>query len=290
MNFIFIINPASGNNKGYYISQIIESYCNNHNLNYRIIFTTRPNEAKEIVNIYKNYENTTIFSVGGDGTLNEVVNGIVNSTAKLGIIPAGTGNDFYRTFETLDANKIDVGRVNDRYFINVASIGLDAEIANYANKLKNGRLSNKSVYILGILHEYFLYKPIDIKVDDITKTSTILTVCNAKYYGNGFKIAPEAKLNDGLFDVVDVESLNKLQIINLIIKLAKAKHLESERVNFYRTDSLRISSSVPLNCNIDGEIIKNTSFDFSLEKDAINIDVNNSRILTKLLRSKRIIK
>lgn len=290
MNFVFIINPTSGNNMGHYISKVIESYCIICNLNYKIIFTTKPNEAKEIVNIYKDFENTTIFSVGGDGTLNEVVNGIVNSRAKLGIIPAGTGNDFYRTFETIDTNKIDVGRINDRYFINVASLGLDAEIANYANKLKKGILSNKSVYILGILHEYFLYKPIDIKVDDETKSSTILTVCNAKYYGNGFKIAPQAKLNDGLFDVIDVKSLNRLQIINIIMKLSKAKHLESDLVNFYRTDSIKISSPVPLNCNIDGEIIKDTNFAFSLEKDAINVDVYNSKILTKILKSQGIIK
>lgn len=290
MNFIFIVNPTSGNKAGYYASLAIKEYCYLANLNYKIIYTKGEKDAIEIVNQYKNMENTTIFSVGGDGTLNEVVNGLANSNAKLGIIPAGTGNDFYKTFESFDGDKIDLGKVNDRYFINVASLGLDAEIANYANKLKNGKLSNKSVYILSILHEYFSFKPIDIEVDFQPKSSTILTVCNAKYYGGGFEIAPKAKLNDGLFDVIDVESLNKLQIINLIAKLAKANHLYSRHVDFYRTNSLEIKSSVPLICNVDGEIIRDTKFNFSMEKHALNVDVENSKKFNNILKLNKTIK
>ena len=72
------------------------------------------------------------------------------------------------------------------------------------------------------------------------------------------------------------------------MKLAKAKHLEYDKVNFYRTDSMKISSSVPLNCNIDGEIIRDTNFNFSIERDAINVDVNNSKMLTKFLKKQRL--
>jgi len=289
MNFIFIVNPVSGNGSSLKAIKAIEECCKMMSVNYQIIYTCKKDDAKVIAKFYKD-KNCTVFSVGGDGTLNEVVNGLANSKAKLGIIPSGTGNDFYRTIKDFEGDRIDLGKVNDKYFINVASLGLDAEIANYANTLKNSKLSSKAVYILGILHEYFLYKPIDIKIDDETKSSTILTVCNAKYYGNGFKIAPKAKLNDGLFDVIDVKSLNRLEIINIIIMLAKAKHLESDKVNFYRADSLKISSSVPLNCNLDGEIIRDTRFDFSLEQGALNIDIKNSDRINQFLKTKKIIK
>ena len=288
--FVFIINPTSGNNLGKEVSNILEDYCRTLKINYKIIYTEKKDDAINIARKFKDEENVTIFSVGGDGTLNEVVNGLANSKAKLGIIPIGSGNDFYKTFSDFSGNKIDLGKVNDRYFVNVASIGFDAEIANYANKIKDGKLSNKSVYILSLLHEFFKYKPININIDNENKNSTILTVCNARYYGGGFQIAPHAKLNNGLFDVVDVKSLNKLEILGLFAKLIKAKHLESKKVNFYTTDKLTISSPIPLNCNIDGEIIKDTDFIFSIQKEALNVDVENSTVITKVLKLYDIIK
>lgn len=288
--FIFIVNPISGNNLGNPASLVIRDYCQYKNINYKIFYTEDKNDAIRIADAFKDDEKVTIFSVGGDGTLNEVVNGLANSKAKLGLIPVGSGNDFYRTFKDFKGDKIDLGKVNDRYFINVASLGLDAEIANYANKLKNGKLSNETIYILSLIHEYFKFKPIDIDIDGIDKDSTILTVCNAKYYGGGFKIAPHAKLNDGMFDIIDVKSLNKLEIINLVMKLIKAKHLSSKVVNFYQTDKLSVESIIPLNCNIDGEIIKNTDFNFSIEKEALNVDVENSNYFRNLLVLNKVIK
>lgn len=288
--FIFIVNPVSGNNLGIKASIVIEEYCKRRKINYKIIYTEKKNDAIRIAKELKDNEKVTIFSVGGDGTLNEVVNGLANSKAKLGLIPVGSGNDFYRSFYTFPDKKIDLGKVNDRYFINVASLGLDAEIANYANQIKNGKLSNESVYILSLIHEYFRFKPISIDIDGVKKDSTILTVCNAKFYGGGFNIAPQAKLNDGMFDIIDVKSLNKLEIINLVMKLMKATHLESNKVNFYQTDKLSVNSSIPLNCNIDGEIITDTNFDFSIERESLNVDVRNSNIFRNVLVLSNVIK
>ena len=288
--FVFIVNPTSGNNLGIKASKVIEEYCNCIGVNYKIIYTKKKNHAIDIVSSLKDNENLTIFSVGGDGTLNEVVNGLANSKAKLGLIPCGSGNDFYRTFKDFEGDKIDLGKVNDRYFINVASLGLDADIAEYANKIKNEKLSNESIYMLSLIHEYFSFKPINIDIDGKCKNSTILTVCNAKYYGGGFQIAPNAKLNDGMFDVIDIKGLNKLQIIDVVLKLLKAKHLQSKYVKFYNTASLVVNSNIPLNCNIDGEIIRDTDFHFSIEKEALNVDVENSTKFKKVLVLNKIIK
>ena len=292
MNFIFIVNPVSGNGKSLKAIKAIKKYCKIVKANYNIFYTGKKYEATEIAKYFRNRNNTTIFSVGGDGTLNEVVNGVVNSSLKLGVIPSGTGNDFYKTFKYLNTDTIDVGSVNDRFFINVASLGLDAEIANYAYALKkyNLNIPNKLIYILSIFKEYFKYKPINIKIDDEFKDTTILTICNAKYYGGGFNIAPTAILDDGKFDIIDVESLNKLEILRLIKKLVKVKHLESNKVNLYRTDLLKISSHIPLNCNIDGEIIKNNNFNFTIIKNGINLDNDNSKLINSFLEKKKIIK
>ena len=292
MNFIFIVNPVSGNKKSIQAIKAIEEYCKILRVNYKIMYTSKVGQATQIADYFKNDSQTTIFSVGGDGTLNEVVNGLVNSSAKLGIIPTGTGNDFYKTFKGIDDDMIDVGRVNDKYFINVASIGLDAEIANYANTLKKYKLNipNNIIYILSIFKEYFKYKPINIEFDNNKKDTTILTVCNAKYYGGGFQIAPNAKLDDGKFDIVDVKSLNKLEVLGLIKKLIKVEHLQSNKVNYYRTDSIEVNSLIPLNCNIDGEIIKDTNFDFSIIENGLILDIDNSKVINDFLKIKKIIK
>lgn len=292
MDFIFIVNPVSGNGKSIKTIKAIEEYCKITKVNYKIIYTNKKGEATQIANQFKNDSCTTIFSVGGDGTLNEIVNGVVNSNVKLGIIPSGTGNDFYKTFKDLDVDMIDVGLVNDKFFVNVASLGFDAEIANYANTLKkhNINIPNKLIYILSIFKEYFKYKPVDIEIDGNKKNTTILTICNAKYYGSGFNIAPKAILDDGMFDIIDVESLNKLEVLGLIKKLIKIQHLESNKVNFYRTDSLEINSLIPLNCNIDGEIIKDNNFDFSIIKDGLILDIDNSKVINDFLKIKKIIK
>lgn len=292
MNFIFIVNPVSGNKKSLQAIKAIEEYCKIIKVPYRIIYTSKKGEATQIANNFKKESLTTIFSVGGDGTLNEVVNGITNSSVKLGIIPTGTGNDFYKTFKDIDDDIIDVGRVNDKYFINVASLGLDAEIANYANTLKkyNLNIPNNLIYILSIFREYFKYKPINIDIDGNKKDTTILTICNAKYYGGGFKIAPNAQLSDGKFDIVDVGTLNKLEILKLIKKLIKVKHLVSKDVNYYQKEFIEVDSLIPLNCNIDGEIIRDTSFDFSIIRNGLLLDIDNSKLINDFLKIKKIIK
>lgn len=290
MKYVFIINPTSGNDKGIEVGKVIEEYCKTIKVDYKIIYTNNKMDAKNIALTYKSYENAIIFSVGGDGTLNEVVNGLANSKSKLGIIPVGTGNDFYRVFKDFSGDKIDLGKVNDRYFINVASLGLDAEMAEYANKLKKIRFPKKLVYPVSIIKEFLSYKPTNIGMNNIFRDITILTVCNGRYYGGGFEIAPNALLNDGMFDIIDVNSLNRLEIINLIMKLMKVKHLDSKNVSFYRTDNLKITSLTPLICNIDGETIKDYNFDFTIKKEALNIDINTSLKISEILKQKKLIK
>lgn len=287
MNYVFIINPIAGSGQTIEIIRAIKEYCKFLKINYYITYTNIKNNY--LLEKYINRKDTTMFCVGGDGTLNSFVNLLAKKETNLGVIPSGTGNDFYKTFKDFKGDKIDLGKVNDRYFINVASIGLDAEIANYANKLKK-ETSTKNVYVKSLIHEYLNFKPIDLNINSKEQTSTILTVCNAKYYGGGFQISPQSKLDDGYLDVIDVKSLNKLEICYLISKLLHGTHLNDKRVNSYKTDFITISSNDILNCNIDGEIIKDNKFDFSLEHNSLNVDVNNSNRITEFLKVKKILK
>ena len=287
MQYIFIVNPKSGNNRGIKIGKVIDDYCKDIFVDYDVIYTTKDIRADKIASRYANKSDIIMYSVGGDGTLNEVVNGIANSSLHLSVIPVGTGNDFYKCLKNFDGEKIDLGKVNDRYFINIASLGLDAEVADLANKLKDKNI--KGSYYLSLIKTFFTYKGINLIRDCEEKKITIFTVCNGRFYGGGFEIGREAKLNDGLFDIIEAKAMNKLELINLLIKLSKGTHLTDKNINFYRSSNISIKSEIPLVCNIDGEIITDTKFDFSIKKHAINYSKDPLNICDKL-KSKKLIK
>lgn len=288
MRHIFIINPTSGKGKGLIVSKIIDEYLKNKSIDYKIIYTKDKDDAKNIVKDF-NCFNDLIYSVGGDGTLNEVINGMAYSNSSLCVVPAGSGNDFYKSIKGINYN-IDLGSVNDRYFINIASLGLDANIASYANELKKYKVSSDLIYILSLIKNYFIFNGTNLTINSDNKDITILTVCNAKYYGGGFKIAPNAILNDGLFDIYEVEKLNKINTLKVLVKLLKGTHEKDKSVKFYRTDNININSSLPLCCNVDGEIIYDTDFNFKLHKNAIKLNMQDNLRINELLKVKRLIK
>lgn len=289
MLHVFIINVNAGKNNSILLNNIINNYCANLGINYKIEYVYEKEDTKKITEIYKKFDDVTFYSVGGDGTLNQIINCIVGTNIKLCVIPAGTGNDFYKSLNEYKGNKIDLGKVNDKYFINVASFGLDAEIANTANIIKNKKVIKNLSYPIGIIKNFFPYKAIETNINNEEKLITILTICNACYYGGGFHIAPEANINDGLFDIYEVGKLSKLETLKLLLKLLKAEHTNDKNVNFYRTNKLTITSDYNLKCNLDGEIIVGDSFNFSIEKDAIVLS-NDELKIKELLKYKKIIK
>ena len=145
------------------------------------------------------------------------------------------------------------------------------------------------VYTYSIIKNFFPYKALQMNVNNIDKLITIVTICNGKYYGGGYNIAPDAALNDGLFDVYEVEDINKLNTLNLIVKLINGKHKNDQNVNFYRTNKISIDSFYDLNCNLDGEIIRGKQFVFSIDKEAITLADDKLKV-KEILKKHSIIK
>lgn len=229
MKYIFIVNPVAGKGKGIVAGKIIEEYCKSIEVDYKVIYTTKRGDAEKISSLYADNYDNIIYSVGGDGTLNEIVNGMAYSNASIGVIPVGSGNDFYKNLLNNNANKIDLGMVNDRYFANVASLGLDAEIAKFANEIKGYKIPNEMIYILSIIKNCFAFNGIEVSTENLLKKLTMITVCNGKFYGGGFKIAPNADLNDGLFDILEVSRLKKFETVKLLSKLVTGNHLKQKK-------------------------------------------------------------
>lgn len=284
LKHIFIVNPIAGQGKGLKVSKIIHQYCLEEKINYEVYYTSKPNEAQDIVRTLG--ENNIIYCVGGDGTLREVASGVVDTNNILSLIPAGSGNDFNKSLESLPKGiqKIDVGLVNKHYFINIASIGLDAEVANNVGIMKEKHIPNSMLYNASIIYSLFHRKDPIIDFYGYKEKITLMAICNGKYYGHGVKIAPDADMQDGMFDIYKVDSLKGYQIPPTFLKLISGTHGESSYVSRMWDDSIIVKSDTELNCNIDGDIIKGKEFSFRLLNKAISFDNSDELGLKRLIK------
>ena len=285
MKYEFIINPASGKTDYNKIKENIIKTLENEE--YEIYETKAPKEATEIASRFKNEENTIVYSVGGDGTLNEVVNGIAEGKCKLGIIPTGSGNDFYRTLKEAQTEnvRLDLGKLNGRYFINIASVGMDAETCNNANKIKS-KIKLHSSYYLALIHTFLTFKSksLKLKIDKNVYAGDyiIAAICNGKYYGGGFKIAPVASFDDNQFDIYLVSKAGKLKLIKILLALLKSEHEKYNEVRKYTGKNITITSENNLIVNIDGEITIAKNIEIEMIEDALII-YNNNELVQKIM-------
>lgn len=290
MKHLFIINPVAGKgNAGKFIDQI-EKYFKNKEDTYIIEKTKGQGHATIITKEYVKDDLWRVYSVGGDGTLNEVLNGLAGSSSSLGVIPAGSGNDYFRS---LDANndesllartiegsikKCSLGLVNKRYFLNVASAGIDAEVVHNARKFKKlPFLNGQGAYILGIFYTVFNYRSFKSKISFNNQThhkSTLLmAVANGKYYGGGMKIAPHADIYSKEFEIYHIDEAKPLRILKLFPTLIRGAHDTLREVQSYQSNKISLYSKEGFMLNVDGEIERVEKATFSLVEDGVNIIV-----------------
>lgn len=294
MSYLFIVNPVAGKNKGAKAVPFIHKIMEEKGVAYKIIQTTKKGDAKGIATEAVNQGYSTIVAVGGDGTVQEVLNGIVGSSATLGIIPSGTGNDFSRALhlpedlhEALEiifqgkTQKIDLGKTNGLYFMNFASVGLDAAIAFEANRIKE-YVSSKLAYVMAAIKEIatFQSRKIEFLIDNQKMSADVMmiTVCNGNYYGGGMKVAPKASLKDGFFDVYVIKKINKLKLLFLFPTIFSGKHVKYKEVSFYRAKKVKITSENQLKVNADGELINSNSLEFEILQQQLEVITNSSAV------------
>ena len=290
MKHLFIINPVAG--KGHASSYIpaIHNHFRGKTEEYHIEITQNPGHAKDIAAWYAEKGNYKIYSAGGDGTLNEVLNGMAGSGCSLGVLPAGSGNDFIKSIyksrdygdileKTIngDVTPIDCGIINERYFINIMSVGLDAEVGYYSGIInKKLHLAGMLSYLLGIVVALIKGKikfPVKLTFDDseTVETRIALAACtNGKYYGGGFIPVPTTEFNDGILDVCFVEAKSLPEILYLIPKYMKGKHTKMKGVNFRKIEKMSIESEDELKINVEGELFLAKKADIQIKKGFIN--------------------
>ncbi|MCX7771971.1 MAG: diacylglycerol kinase family lipid kinase [Clostridia bacterium] len=291
MQHVFIVNPAAGKGKALKMAERIKERFESLKVPYKIEVTQAPGHAVKLAQeAVRNYNTVRLYSVGGDGTLNEIVNGIAGTHAELGIIPCGSGNDAVRSlypvtdpFKLLDvlpeadARKVDLGKINDQYFINIASIGFDAEVTLKSRAFKRYPLVSGSLaYILGILSALIELKRYKVKltIDECIQPeqSVLMSVfANGSYYGGGLIPAPRAKMTDGILDFCVVEPLTRRKIFKFFPAFQKGRHESMKEVRVIRGTRALIESDTPLPVNIDGETTKEKRVAIELLPGFINV-------------------
>ncbi len=289
-HWFIIINPTSGNSKyKKYIPKLLKS----NDIVFQYKFTEYKNHEIELVQNAISNGYRKIISVGGDGTLHNIVNGImsqnfVNSTdIKAAVFPTGTGNDWVKTYGITNNITIikqekttlqDIGKIyleKDRstiYFNNLAGIGFDGHVVNYINKYKKlGFIS----YLIGGIVGFSTYKPIDLKIiinqTEINIKSLMVLIGICKYSGGGMQLTKNVNSTDGLFDITIIKNINIMTLLVNILKLYNGKIVNHKKVTTYKTNKIKViitDENSPY-IQADGELIKTSDFEINLILKAI---------------------
>ncbi|WP_157782416.1 diacylglycerol/lipid kinase family protein [Sulfobacillus thermosulfidooxidans] len=279
-----IINPYAGRDraskKWYNLVHSVTSW----GLSIENWVTTSPKDAENLARQAVYERVSAVFVVGGDGTLNEVVNGLLRTQGPLPLIilvPLGTGSDFNRTVNvltpfhyvpekfwahlfTMQPVMMDVGHLQldtphgaiSRYFINVADCGLGgltARIVNNRSKALGGRMS----FVAGSLEAYTLFRarPLTLTVDGISKDlcPLVIAIANGAYFGGGMKIAPDANPIDGWLDVIIVDQVPRSFFLRHFVDVYRGRHIGLNGVSMIRGHSIDIVCHDLMDVDIDGE-------------------------------------
>ena len=287
---VFIVNVNSNAGKTAERIEEIHGICRALEVDYEIFTTDQRASTIDIAKRFKD-EFCVVYAVGGDGTINAVLNSIIGGKALLGIVPFGSGNDTYRTLKEYDklVTECNVLKVNDMYCFNIFSTGIDAEICEVADKMKKLKVPRSQIYNLGIAYAFFKHKnePMLVEADNdkyYDPSMTMVTVCNGKFYGHGFEIAPSADMRTPGAVVYMVAGLKKYQMPVFLKKVINGTHEETDGLVKTTAKTITITSENPVTANVDGEIIYSDQFKIDANAGKIKV-VKNNRVLN-LIRKK----
>lgn len=269
---LIIINPAAGKGQSKNYIATIKARFENTDIQYQIKISNRVGNVTELAAAGVREGFNEVVAVGGDGTVIEALNGIVGTDTKLGIIPAGTGNDFVRSIgverEFLEAlnvvilgeyEEIDVGVVNDRFFLNVVSFGIDSDVVKTMEKIKNV-ITGPAAYYVSSIKAISTYKAMKMSINidgkEYNRKAYLVAIGNGKYFGGGMKITPNASVNSGEFEVCIISNISRMNLIRLLSKANTGNHITEKGVEVFRGKEITIRSIRDnLAVNADGNLI-----------------------------------
>ena len=271
-----ILNPTAGRGEAGRLADEVSATLQALGVAHDVTLTRAVGDGATLAEQAKRDGCATVIAVGGDGTVSEVVNGLMRAAGDgvggtLGIIPIGTGNDFIKMLDVpLDwrqacakiaagqTRRVDVGRVNDRFTTNGVGIGFDTLVGIESRKITWAR--GTAVYVIGLARTLLLtYRTprvhIELDGEPIEQDITLISIANGRCYGGGFWVCPNAVVDDGLFDVCLARGLNRLQILSLVPQVMKGTHVDKPPVRMARARKVVVTSDESLPVHLDGEIL-----------------------------------
>ncbi len=291
---LFIINSKAGKTEfDIRKEDIEETFKNAGRLDEIEVVNTRyKNHTKFLVDAFDSldYDEKIVIICGGDGSLNELVNVSYGKNMTLGLIPTGTGNDFAKNFDyenfTLNSllnfrtKKIDLIKVNDFYSINATSLGFDTHVLERAYKyLEEKPKLGKKAYIKAVINSLnkITSENLEFKLElrdgsnfELSGEYLITALCNGAFYGSGFNPAPEARIDDGVLNLILASKIPFLKFITMIKKYKEGRHKESKYIREVLVKSGTIRSKDKFLANADGEIFQTNEIKFQVLPKALN--------------------
>ena len=290
MTHLFIINPAAGSKDrtGEY-RQTIETLCAARGLDCRIEVSQAPGECTRITaEAAQSGEEYRIYACGGDGTLNEVVQGAAgHRNVAVTHYPGGSGNDFVKLFDDpaafrdlerlLDCEEaeFDLIKCNDDYSLDICSVGLDArigtDVANYKRiPLLHGFRAYAVSTVVNVIRGVSEHYVIEVNGETIDGEQTLICVCNGRYYGGGFNPVPTADPADGVLDVLIVTKVSRLKVAQVVGRYKDGKYTHfPDLIRHLRTDRIRIHCDHSVCINLDGELRRSTDVDIRVAEEKL---------------------
>ncbi len=292
-NWTFIANPISGRGRALKILPQLLDSLRDSGINSSVEWTTGAGQAEAIASRVVGNGSHSIIACGGDGTIHEIVNGIMkskqNHSVNFGIIPLGRCNDFASTFQIpknppeiiryllrKKTRMVDLGRVNDRFFTTVATLGFDSEVNQFVSSrssplFKRGTLA----YVYGIFASLFRYQDVwvSLKGDfgEFNGKIFLAATANTPTYAGRMKVAPTALVDDGYLDICLVNSVSRLQVLRMLPKVFSGGHTSHPAVSMLRVSQLEIEANENLLICADGEPITKTPATIEIVPGALQV-------------------
>ena len=285
MTHLFIINPAAGSkDRTAEYTQQIEAICGGQGLSYRIAVSQCPGDCTRIAReAAQSGQEYRIYACGGDGTLNEVVQGAAGyDNVAVTVFSGGSGNDFVKIFDDpqaffhlerlLDAQEtqFDLIDCNGNLCLNICSVGLDARIGLDVAQYKRipwlqGFRAYAASTAINVIKGVSRHYVVQIEDETVDAPLTLLCVCNGRFYGGGFNPVPDADPTDGLLDVLLVKKVSRLQVAKVIGKYKNGQYAQLPTiVRHVRTRSLRVVCDEPTPIQLDGELCSSQVYDMRI--------------------------
>ena len=285
-----VANPVSGHGKGRRLAERVVETLRAQGVDAGIAWTAARGDGERLAAEALAAGAHTVVACGGDGTVQEVAQAMAGADARMGLVPTGRCNDFARALgigpdpDALAAGlaagatrRVDLGRAGERYFCTVAALGFDAAVSRFVDGEMRLPLRGTPAYLYGTLRVLMRYRPVDVRMsgDFGAYEGPIFLAANANTpsYGGAIRIAPDAKPDDGLFEICLIKPPGRLRALLLLPRAMRGTHGSVPQLEFLKTKAVRIEAPEPTEVWADGEPLGQTPLTLEIVPGALEVVV-----------------